>query len=78
MTIEEASAKVGTGGPVDDEEDYAADCRAGIVPITPRIGAAIPDLRLKPGIPAAPGIGHFTEGGAFNEVLLALARKAEA
>ena len=49
MTIEEASAKVREGGPVDDEEDYAADCWAGIVPITPHIGAVVPDPRLKPG-----------------------------
>src|SRR5271154_5526377 len=42
MTIEEASAKVREGGPVDDEEDYAADCWAGIVPIIPHVGAAIP------------------------------------
>jgi uncharacterized protein len=78
MTIEEASAKVREGGPVDDEEDYAADCWAGIVPITPHIGAVIPDPRLKPGIPAKPQVGHFPEGAAFDEVLLALARKAGA
>jgi nitroimidazol reductase NimA-like FMN-containing flavoprotein (pyridoxamine 5'-phosphate oxidase superfamily) len=78
MTIEEASAKVRTGGPVDDEEDYAADCWAGIVPITPHIGAAIPDPRLKPGILVEPQVGHFPEGAAFAEILLALARKAEA
>jgi uncharacterized protein len=75
MTIEEASAKIRKGGPVDDEEDYAADCWAGIVPITPRIGAVIPDPRLKAGISETPEIGHFPEGGAFDEVLLALARK---
>jgi hypothetical protein len=78
MTIEEASAKVREGGPVDDEEDYAADCWAGIVPITPHIGAAIPDPRLKPGIPAKPQVGHFPEGAPFDAVLLALARKAGA
>jgi uncharacterized protein len=78
MTIEEASAKVRTGGPVDDEEDYAADCWAGVVPITPTIGAPIPDPRLKPGIPAGPEVGHFAEGAAFDQVLLALAKKAGA
>ena len=77
MTIEEASAKVRTGGPVDDEEDYAADCWAGVIPIVPRIGAAIPDARLKPGIPAAPEVGQFVEGKAFDQVLLALAQQAE-
>ena len=47
--LEDASAKIREGGPVDDEEDYAADCWAGIVPITPHIGAVVPDPRLKPG-----------------------------
>jgi hypothetical protein len=76
MTIEDASAKLRQGGPVDDEEDYTADCWAGVIPITPLIGAAIPDARLKPGIPAEPEIGHFTEGATFDQVLLALARNA--
>jgi nitroimidazol reductase NimA-like FMN-containing flavoprotein (pyridoxamine 5'-phosphate oxidase superfamily) len=75
MTIEEASAKIRVGGPVDDEEDYAADCWAGVIPVTPLIGAAIPDPRLKPGIPAEPETGHFPEGAAFDQVLLALARR---
>jgi nitroimidazol reductase NimA-like FMN-containing flavoprotein (pyridoxamine 5'-phosphate oxidase superfamily) len=76
MTIEEASAKLRTGGPVDDEEDYTADCWAGIIPITPLIGAPIADPRLKPGVAAAPEVGHFAEGAAFDQVLLALARQA--
>jgi uncharacterized protein len=75
MTIEEASAKLRTGGPVDDEEDYAADCWAGVIPITPRIGAPVADSRLKAGVPAEPEVGHFPEGAAFDEVLLALARQ---
>jgi uncharacterized protein len=77
MTIEEASAKLRTGGPVDADEDYAADCWAGVIPITPLIGAPVADPRLKPGVPAAPEIGHFTEGAAFDQVLLALARQAD-
>jgi uncharacterized protein len=76
MTIEEASAKLRTGGPVDDEEDYTADCWAGVIPITSRIGAPIADSRLKPGVPAEPEVGHFAEGAAFDQVLLALARQA--
>ena len=76
MTIDEASAKIREGGPVDDEEDYALDCWAGIVPITPHIGAPIADPRLKPGIPGAPEIGHLAEGAAFDKVLLSLTRKA--
>src|SRR5271170_4426883 len=33
MTIESASAKIRSGGPLDLEQDYAADCWAGTVPI---------------------------------------------
>ena len=76
MTIEEASAKQRTGGPIDDEEDYAADCWAGTIPITTVIGAPVADPRLKAGVPAEPEIGHLTEGAAFDQVLLALARQA--
>lgn len=76
MTIEEASAKLRTGGPVDDEEDYAADCWAGIIPIVARVGAPVPDARLQEGVPAAPEIGHFAEGAAFDQVLLGLAQQA--
>ncbi|HEY4163136.1 MAG TPA: pyridoxamine 5'-phosphate oxidase family protein [Dongiaceae bacterium] len=50
MEIDEASAKIRTGPPKDDEPDYALDCWAGIIPIAQVIGAAIPDPKLKEGI----------------------------
>ena len=43
MPIDEASAKVRAGGPVDDEEDYALDVWAGVVPLSLTAGAPIPD-----------------------------------
>ena len=52
MTIEEASAKIRTGHCVDDEEDYALDIWAGIVPVTTVIGTPEPDPRNKAGIAA--------------------------
>jgi nitroimidazol reductase NimA-like FMN-containing flavoprotein (pyridoxamine 5'-phosphate oxidase superfamily) len=48
LPIEEASAKVRTGGPVDDEEDYAMDVWAGVLPLSLATGEAIPDERLDP------------------------------
>ena len=33
IPIEEASAKVRTGGPIDDEEDYALEVWAGVIPL---------------------------------------------
>jgi hypothetical protein len=43
IPIDEVSAKVRTGGPVDDEEDYALDVWAGVVPLSLAAGAPIPD-----------------------------------
>ncbi|PLW75555.1 pyridoxamine 5'-phosphate oxidase family protein [Cohaesibacter celericrescens] len=56
VTIETAAAKVRSGMPIDDEEDYASDHWAGIVPITTAYGQPIDDARLKQGIPVADSI----------------------
>jgi hypothetical protein len=49
LPIEEGSAKIRTGHPVDDDEDYAMDVWAGIVPLETRALAPVPDERLHPG-----------------------------
>lgn len=77
MTIEEASAKIRSGGPLDQEEDYAADCWAGTIPIAQHMGAAIPDALAPPRAPPWPEIGHFAQGGRFDDILLALARRED-
>ena len=51
LPIEEASAKVRCGGPLDDEEDYALPAWAGVIPLSLRAGEPQPDERLAPGIP---------------------------
>jgi hypothetical protein len=50
LPLDEASAKVRTGPPVDDEEDYALDVWAGVIPL--RLVAGVPeaDARLRPGV----------------------------
>jgi hypothetical protein len=75
MTIEEASAKIRSGGPLDLESDYGADCWAGTIPIAQRIGAAIPDPIAAPRTAPEPEIGQFAEGVRFDDILLALARR---
>lgn len=52
LPLDEASAKVRTGPPVDDEEDYALDVWAGVIPL--RLAAGVPeaDARVRPGVPA--------------------------
>jgi nitroimidazol reductase NimA-like FMN-containing flavoprotein (pyridoxamine 5'-phosphate oxidase superfamily) len=76
MTIEHASAKIRAEGPLDLEEDYAADCWAGTVPLGLRVGAAIPDPKVPPRAAPEPEIGHLAPGAAFDQVLLSLARRA--
>ena len=43
LSLDEASAKVRTGPPVDDEADYALDVWAGVVPLALRRGEWIQD-----------------------------------
>src|SRR3954464_9910329 len=47
LPITEGSAKVRAGDPVDDDEDYALDTWAGVVPITQTRGTPRPDERLR-------------------------------
>lgn len=53
LPIAEGSAKVRTGGPVDDEPDYAMDVWAGVIPLTTTAGPLEPDARNHPA--ATPG-----------------------
>ncbi len=50
LPIVEASAKIRTGGPIDDEEDYALPCWAGELPFRLTGAPLIPDARLTAGI----------------------------
>jgi uncharacterized protein len=50
FVIEEASAKIRTGPPKDDEEDYDLNTWAGVVPIKTTRLPAIPDPDLKEGV----------------------------
>lgn len=70
MPIEEAAAKIRTGGPVDDEEDYALPCWAGVIPVGQTIGAGIPDARLAPGTPWPQHLRGYGDGVALDDVLL--------
>src|SRR6478609_140992 len=51
FNIEEASAKIRVGGPKDDDEDYALDIWAGVVPLKIQRLPVIPDEVLKDGVP---------------------------
>jgi uncharacterized protein len=49
FAIEEASAKVRQGPPVDDEEDYSLPVWAGVVPLSLEAKTPLPDARLAEG-----------------------------
>lgn len=50
IPVEEASAKLRSGPPVDDEADYELDIWAGVLPIATNHGAPEPCPRLKAGV----------------------------
>lgn len=62
MPIDEASAKVRVGPPKDDEEDYALDIWAGVLPIRMVAGDPVPDPRNKPGLMPPAHVGAFKIG----------------
>ncbi|HEY6334593.1 MAG TPA: pyridoxamine 5'-phosphate oxidase family protein [Alphaproteobacteria bacterium] len=62
MELEEVSAKVRTGPPVDDEPDYALPCWAGVLPVSIATGTPIPDPRLPAGTPLPAYFNHFKLG----------------
>ena len=48
LPLDEASAKVRTGPPIDDEEDYSLPVWAGVVPVRMEVGEPIADARVLP------------------------------
>jgi nitroimidazol reductase NimA-like FMN-containing flavoprotein (pyridoxamine 5'-phosphate oxidase superfamily) len=64
LPLDEASAKVRTGPPVDDEEDYALDVWAGVLPL--RLLALEPeaDPQLTPGIRPPRYVTAYHRGAA--------------
>jgi uncharacterized protein len=50
IPIDEASAKIRTGPPLDDEPDYDLPAWAGVIPLGLAASEPIPDPRLRPGI----------------------------
>lgn len=59
VPINEASAKIRTGDPKDDDEDYVMNVWAGVVPLSISIGEPVPDSRLNDGIPVPDHVKRF-------------------
>ena len=63
LPITEASAKIRTGPPIDDEEDYAMDVWAGVLPLTLKSGEPINDPRLNSGLKPLAYISDYRRDG---------------
>jgi uncharacterized protein len=62
LPIEEVSAKLRAGPPKDDEEDYALDIWAGVLPLRLVTDAPVPDPRNNPGVEAPAYLAEFRLG----------------
>lgn len=51
FSLEECSAKVRTGPPIDDEADYDLSVWAGELPLSLAVGRPVPDPKMAPGTP---------------------------
>ena len=50
LPLTEASAKICTGNPIDDAEDYEINVWAGVLPLAVKAGEPLPDEQIKPEI----------------------------
>ena len=62
LPIEEASAKVREGGPLDDEEDYQLPIWAGTLPIGMQVMDPVPDPRNLEGVDVPEHVRNFKIG----------------
>lgn len=62
LKLDEASAKVRTGPPADDAEDYALPVWAGVLPLSVVAGEPVADPRLVPGTPVPVNVSQFKPG----------------
>jgi nitroimidazol reductase NimA-like FMN-containing flavoprotein (pyridoxamine 5'-phosphate oxidase superfamily) len=60
LPLEEVSAKVRTGGPIDDEEDYALPVWAGVLPLETSVKEPVPDPQRKSDQPIPPYLKHYS------------------
>jgi nitroimidazol reductase NimA-like FMN-containing flavoprotein (pyridoxamine 5'-phosphate oxidase superfamily)/GNAT superfamily N-acetyltransferase len=66
LPITEASAKVRSDGPLDDEEEYALPFWAGVIPVRVEAKAAIADARLNPEIEMPLHVSEYLPPDARN------------
>lgn len=65
LPINEASAKIRTGPPTDDESDYGLPVWAGVIPLSLEAGDPIPDPKLRGGV-STPSYARAYHRGASS------------
>lgn len=66
LSLAEASAKVRSGPPKDDEEDHALPCWAGELPLRLVAQEPVPDPLLRPGIAPTATVARWRRPGGAN------------
>ena len=66
LPIEEGSAKIRTGPPLDDEEDYALPVWAGVIPLKVVAETPIPDPRLPANTPIPDYAARYSRSLTIN------------
>ena len=59
LPLQEASAKIRAGSPVDDAEDYDLDIWAGVIPLKMMAGEPIADEKLKENVAVSKSIAGY-------------------
>jgi len=60
LPLEEVSAKVRTGGPIDDEADYTLPVWAGVLPLETSVKEPVPDPQRKRDQPTPPYLKNYS------------------
>jgi uncharacterized protein len=60
LPLDEASAKVRAGPPLDDEEDYELPTWAGVIPLRTHASPPLPDPRLAAGVAPSNAVREWT------------------
>lgn len=63
LPINEASAKIRTGPPIDDDEDYEMNVWAGVLPLTLTPGAPVADSKLNAEISPPDHVTNYSRNG---------------
>ena len=63
LPLDEASAKLRSGGPVEEQEDYALEVWAGVIPLRTAPDAPLPDDRVAPDLDPPPAAARYHRPG---------------